>query len=122
MARRPATARKATKKSKPPALRRRKAAKAGPGQETKRLKRELSEALERQMATGEILAAINSSTAGLQPILDMIVRTASRLCGAEYALIYRIRDGEYHVGRLRNRAKLRLGRDAEKTAQELDQF
>jgi GAF domain-containing protein len=102
MARRPATARKATKKSKPPALRRRKAAKAGPGQETKRLKRELSEALERQMATGEILAAINSSTAGLQPILDMIVRTASRLCGAEYALIYRLRDGEYHVAAANN--------------------
>jgi GAF domain-containing protein len=102
MAKRQPTARKATKKSTAPPPRRNKAVKAGAGQENARLKRELSEALERQKATGEILAAISSATAELQPILDTIVRTASRLCGAEYALIYRLRDGEYHVAAANN--------------------
>src|SRR5262249_40905334 len=58
MAKRQNTARKATKKSKAPVPRRSKTAKAGAIKETARLKRELSEALERQKATGEILAAI----------------------------------------------------------------
>src|SRR5262245_53037977 len=102
MAKRQKTARKAIKKSKAAPARRRLTAKPGARQETSGLKRELGEALERQKATGEILAAINSSTTGLQPILDMIVRTASRLCDAEYALIYRLRDGEYHVAAANN--------------------
>src|SRR4051794_30977253 len=68
------------------------------------LRRELSEALERQKATSDILDAINSSTIELQPILDMIVRTASRLCNAEFALIYRLRDGKYHLAATNNTA------------------
>src|SRR4051812_19976348 len=68
------------------------------------LRRELSEALERQKATSDILDAINSSSIELQPILDMIVRTASRLCNAEFALIYRLRDGKYHLAATNNTA------------------
>src|SRR3954451_7430509 len=68
------------------------------------LRRELSEALERQKATSDILDAINSSTIELQPILDMIVRTASRLCNAEFALIYKLRDGKYHLAAANNTA------------------
>ena len=68
------------------------------------LRRELSEALERQKATSDILDAINSSTIELQPILDMIVRTASRLCKAEFALIYKLRDGKYHLAATNNTA------------------
>src|SRR5262245_4366330 len=102
MVKRPSKARKATKKSKAPAPRRSKTATARAGQENARLRRELSEALERQKATGEILAAISNSTGRLQPILDAIVRTASRLCGAEYALIYRLKAGLYHVAAANN--------------------
>jgi hypothetical protein len=96
MARRLQKARKATKKSMAPASRRTKTAKAGAGQENARLRRELREALERQKATGDILAAISNSTSDLQSILDTIVRTASRLCDADFAQIYKLHHGQYH--------------------------
>ncbi|MFL6417423.1 MAG: GAF domain-containing protein, partial [Bryobacteraceae bacterium] len=67
-------------------------------------KRELTEALERQKATSDILNAINSSTIELQPVLDTIVKTASRLCDAEFALIYKLHDGKYHLAATNNTA------------------
>jgi GAF domain-containing protein len=54
---------------------------------------DLTEALEQQTATSEILRVIASSPTDLQPVLDAVVQSAARVCGAEDTLIYHI-DGD----------------------------
>jgi two-component system, NtrC family, sensor kinase len=55
--------------------------------------RELTQALDRQTATSEILRVISASRTDLQPVFDTIVRNAVRLCGASDGGVYRF-DGE----------------------------
>ena len=54
---------------------------------------ELSEALEREQATGEILRVLATSPADLQVVLETVARSAARLCGANGANIWRV-DGD----------------------------
>src|SRR5919108_607732 len=53
----------------------------------------LAEALAQQAATSEILRVISESPTDAQPVFDAIVRSASRLCGGEHAIVTRY-DGE----------------------------
>src|SRR5262249_19988975 len=50
---------------------------------------DLSESLEQQIATSDVLRVISGSPTDVQPIFDAIVRSASRLCGGEYAIVTR---------------------------------
>jgi len=55
--------------------------------------RDLSEALEQQTATSEILRVISSSPTDIQPVFETVVENAVRLCEAERAFLFRF-DGE----------------------------
>jgi GAF domain-containing protein len=54
---------------------------------------ELTEALDYQTATSEILGVISSSPTNAQPVFDTIVRSAVALCGARFGVLHRF-DGE----------------------------
>ncbi|HZM86383.1 MAG TPA: GAF domain-containing protein, partial [Blastocatellia bacterium] len=63
--------------------------------ENVRLFNELKESLEQQTATSEILGVIASSPTDVQPVLDIVAKTAAQLCDAGDAAIWRTNGDEY---------------------------
>ncbi|HEY7555575.1 MAG TPA: GAF domain-containing protein [Candidatus Binatia bacterium] len=55
--------------------------------------RDLTEALEQQTATSEVLRVISSSPTDVQPVFDVIVQSATRLCDASFGTVHRF-DGQ----------------------------
>ena len=55
--------------------------------------RQLTEALEQQTATSDILSVISSAPTDLQPVFDTIAKHSVALCGALFASVYRF-DGK----------------------------
>src|SRR5262249_14415644 len=59
--------------------------------------KDLTEALEQQTATSEILRVISASPTDIQPISAAILQTASRLCEADDAAIFRLGGDLLHL-------------------------
>src|SRR5262245_35149622 len=56
-------------------------------------RRELSESLERETATSQVLGIISSSPSDLQPVFETILANATRLCEASYGTLW-LREGD----------------------------
>ena len=59
--------------------------------------RTITEALEQQTATAEILRVISSSPTDVQPVFDAIVRSMVRLCDSTFAIAYRYDGQQVHL-------------------------
>jgi GAF domain-containing protein len=66
---------------------------ASPETEVARLRRERDEALEQQRAAAEVLKIISASRTELQPVLEVVVRSAARYCKADDVTLFEL-DGQ----------------------------
>ena len=61
-----------------------------------RLRRELSEALEQQAATSEVLRVIGGSPGELEPVFTSMLEKAVQVCEAKFGVLFRYEGGMVH--------------------------
>ena len=66
------------------------------------LTRERDEALEREKATAEVLRVISSSPGDLKPVFAVILENATRLCQANFGLLWLCEGGAYRAVSMHN--------------------
>jgi GAF domain-containing protein len=61
---------------------------------------ELTESLEQQTATAEVLKVISSSPGHLEPVFNAMLENATRICEAKYGVMFKFAGGAFHVDAL----------------------
>ena len=64
--------------------------------------RELSEALEQQKATSEVLNIISTTAGALEPVFETLLANATRLCGAKFGNLVLREDGGFRDAAMHN--------------------
>src|SRR6516164_3833869 len=85
------------KRGSAPASRRSSSSTAGADGEFARLRRERDEALEREIATAEVLKVISSSSGDVKSVFEAILKNATRICEAKFGTLFRLEGDDLHL-------------------------